>query len=76
MICNTSKELLAEIKKYMDINDISIKELSINMNKSQQSISQYFNNGNPKLESLFEICNALGVSIDFNLFPKNNKPLM
>jgi transcriptional regulator with XRE-family HTH domain len=71
MICNTSKELLAEIKKYMDINDISIKELSINMNKSQQSISQYFNNGNPKLESLFEICNALSVSIDFNLVSKN-----
>ena len=72
MICNTSKELLAEIKKYMDLNNISIKELSINMNKSQQSVSQYFNNGNPKLESLFEICNALGVSIDFNLVSKNN----
>lgn len=67
MICNTPKELLAEIKKYMDLNDISIKELSINMNKSHQSVSQYFNHGNPKLDNLFEICNGLGVSIDFNL---------
>ena len=34
MICNTTKELLAEIKKYMDINDIQMKDLAINMNKS------------------------------------------
>ena len=67
MICNTPKELLSEIKRYMDLNDISVKELSINMGKSQQSVSQYFNNGNPKLENLFEICNGLGVSIDFRL---------
>ena len=72
MICNTPKELLSEIKRYMDLNDISIKELSISMGKSQQSVSQYFNNGNPKLENLFEICNALGVSIDFNLVSKND----
>lgn len=67
MICNTPKELLAEIKRYMDINDIQIKELATNMNTSSQSVSQYFNNGNPKLSSLFEICNALNVKIDFTL---------
>ena len=70
MVCNTPKELLAEIKKYMDINNIQIKELAIQMGKSQQSVSQYFNNGNPKLDNLFEICNALGVSVDFNLISK------
>ena len=63
MVCNTPKELLAEIKKYMDLNDISIKELAISMGKSQQSVSQYFNNGNPKLDSLFEICRCLDISI-------------
>lgn len=70
MICNTPKELLAEIKRYMDINDIQIKELAANMNVSSQSVSQYFNNGNPKLSSLFEICNALNVKIDFTLVDK------
>lgn len=70
MICNTPKELLAEIKRYMDINDIQIKELAANMNTSSQSVSQYFNNGNPKLSSLFEICNALNVKIDFTLVDK------
>ena len=31
MICYNTKELLAEIKKYMDINDIQMKELAANM---------------------------------------------
>ena len=70
MICNNPKELLAEIKRYMDINDIQIKELAANMNTSSQSVSQYFNNGNPKLSSVFEICDALNAEIDFSLNKK------
>ena len=42
MICHSSKELLAEIKKYMDLNDIQMKDLAIRMSKSQQSVSQFF----------------------------------
>lgn len=71
MICSGSKELLSEIKKYMNLHDIQLKELAIRMGKSQQSVSQYFNNGNPKLENVFEICHALGTDIDFNLIPNN-----
>ena len=73
MICRTTKELLAEIKKYMDLNDIKMKELAINMGKSNsQSISQYFNNGNPRCNSIFEICDALNVELDINIFPKGD----
>lgn len=64
MICNNSKELLAEIKKYMLLNDIQIKDLAISMGKSHQSISQIFQNGNPKSSTLFEICNALNIKVD------------
>lgn len=71
MICNTPKEMLSEIKRYMDINDISIKELAVRMEKSQQSVSQYFNNGNPKLNNIFEICKALNTTIDFHLISDN-----
>ena len=67
MICNTTKELLAEIKKYMDLNNIQMKTLATNMDKPAQSISQYFNNGNPRCNSLFEICNALNIEIDIKL---------
>jgi len=72
MVCNTTKELLAEIKKYMDINDIQMKDLAINMNKSQQSISQIFQNGNPKCSTLFEICDSLKIILDINLITKSD----
>lgn len=71
MVCNTTKELLAEIKKYMDINDIQMKDLAVNMNKSQQSISQIFQNGNPKCSTLFEICNALNLNLDISFINKS-----
>ena len=71
MICTTPKELLAEIKKYMDLHDIQIKDLAVNMKKSQQSVSQIFQNGNPKCSTIFEICEALNVSIDINFKNKS-----
>lgn len=70
MICGTTKELLAEIKKYMDLNDIKMKELAIDMNKPSQSISQYFNNGNPTCNTLFEICKCLNIELDINIVNK------
>lgn len=72
MICISSKELLAEIKKYMDLHDIQIKDLAINMKKSHQSVSQIFQNGNPKCSTLFEICDALNVNIDITLKNKSD----
>ena len=73
MICRTTKELLAEIKKYMDLNDIKMKELAINMGKkNSQNISQYFNNGNPRCSSIFEMCDALNVELDVNILRKGD----
>lgn len=71
MICSTPKELLAEIKKYMDLHDIQIKDLAVNMKKSQQSVSQIFQNGNPKCSTIFEICEALNISIDIDFKNKS-----
>lgn len=73
MICNSTKELLSEIKKYMDLNDIQMKDLSIVLGKSQQSVSQIFKNGNPNCNTIFEICEALGVDLDVTLLKKFNK---
>ena len=72
MICSTPKALLAEIKKYMDLQDVQIKDLAINMKKSQQSVSQIFQNGNPKCSTIFEICKALDVSIDIDFKNKSD----
>lgn len=72
MICTTSKEILAEIKKYMDLNDIPMKDLAARMNKSQQSISQIFQVANPKISTLLEICNVLNLQIDINFKNKSD----
>lgn len=66
MICHTTKELLAEIKKNMDMEDIQLKDLAARINKSQQSVSQYFKNGNPNCNTVFEICNALDLQIEIS----------
>lgn len=66
MLKQTSKEILAEIKKYMDIDEVQIKDLAVRINKSQQSVSQYFNNGNPNCNTLVDICNALDLKIEIN----------
>lgn len=70
MICNNTKELLAEIKKYMMLNNIQLKDLAVNMDKSHQSISQIFQNGNPKSNTLFEICDALEIKMDITFVNK------
>lgn len=73
MICNTPQELLAEIKKYMYVNNIQDKDLAVRMGKSPQSVSQFFTNGNPKLSTVFQICKALNLEVDFHLLPVDNK---
>lgn len=70
MIYSTPKELLSEIKRIMDINDITMKDLAAKMNKSQQSISQIFRISNPTLETLYNICNCLDIDIDISFNPK------
>lgn len=57
----------------MDLNDIQMKDLSIVLGKSQQSVSQIFKNGNPNCNTIFEICEALDVDFDINLLKKLNK---
>lgn len=64
MSIQTSKELLVEIKKYMELEDIQVKDLAVRLNKSPQSVSQYFKNGNPSCNTLIDICNALGLQIE------------
>lgn len=66
MIYNTPKELMLEIRHQMKLMDINISELAIKMGKKQQNVSQLFSVSNPKLSSLFEVCDALDLDIDVN----------
>lgn len=66
MLHQTSKEILAEIKKYMDIDKIQTKDLAVRIHKSPQCTSQYFNHGNPNCNTLVDICNALDLKIEIS----------
>lgn len=72
MIYRTTKEILSEIRHFMFLNDISIKELALRMHKSQQSVSQIFSINNPRLETLILMCNALNLDIDIDFIIKND----
>ena len=72
MICNNTKELLAEIKKYMDLNKIQMKDLAVNMQKKPQSVSQIFNHGNPQCNTIFDICDSLNLKLDVNFINKSD----
>lgn len=72
MIINTTKELLAEIRKIMDIRDIPMKDLASRMETTQQNVSKIFSQGNPKLETFYKICNALNLQLDVKFINKDD----
>lgn len=72
MVYNTSKEFLSEIKRVMDLQDIPMKELATRMSTSQQNVSKIFTQCNPKLETLYKICNALNIQMDVNFILKDD----
>jgi transcriptional regulator with XRE-family HTH domain len=71
MVCKSTRELIVEIKRYMMLNDVSQKELTLQMKKSQQAVSKYFQkDSNPTCDVVFAICDALNVDVDVNLIPR------
>lgn len=59
----TEREILADIKREMSIQDINMKELAIGIGVKQQNISQIFKTANPKLSTLLKICGYLHLRI-------------
>ena len=72
MIYKKPEELLFEIRHIMLLKNISINELALRMNTTQSNISNIFRNKNPKLETLFKICEALEIELDCEFISKNN----
>ncbi len=71
MVCKTPKELLLEIKKYMLSNNIMIKDLAFKMNASQSNIGKILNSDNPRLSTLYQICDAL--DLDISISPRDTE---
>ena len=66
MYADNPRELLAEIKKYMYLHDISQDDLANKMNKSKQSVSLIFRTANPTLDTLFCVLQALDIELDYS----------
>lgn len=72
MVYNTSKELLSEIRRIMDVEDIQLKDLATRMGTSSANISAFFKKSNPTLDNLFKVCKALEIDLDCKFILKNN----
>lgn len=71
MICKTPKELMIEIKKYMLSNNIINKDLALKINTSQSNIGKILNSDNPRLLTLYQICDAL--DLDISISPRDTE---
>lgn len=60
-------ELLKMIKIKMINDDIKIKDLAVSMGKSQSAASSIMRQTNISLDSLKEICDALGYDLDIEI---------
>lgn len=72
MVYNTPKEFLSEIRRIMALQDIPMKELAARMDTTQQNASKIFTQCNPKLETLYSICNALNLQMDIKFVSKDD----
>lgn len=70
MIYSNTQDVLIYIRKQMLEDKITIKDLSIRMNKSQSATGQMFRQDNISLELLNDICKALDYKLEINIFNK------
>ena len=52
-------------------NNIMIKDLAFKMNASQSNIGKILNSDNPRLSTLYQICDAL--DLDISISPRDTE---
>lgn len=57
------KEIIADIKREMIMQDINTGELASIIGMSSQNLSKILKQENPQLKSLIKICDGLGLKI-------------
>ena len=71
MIYRTPEDLIIYIKMQMISQNISLKELSKILNTTPSSLANTFKTKNPRLSTLYQICNAL--NLDINIIPRDTE---
>lgn len=72
MLNPTTQNILIYIRQQMIAENITIKELSQKLQRTQSTMSMTFRQKNITLDNLTEICNALGYNLEINLIPKDS----
>lgn len=72
MIYSNVKDIFIYIRQLMIADGISVSELATRMNKSQGTISGVLRQNNVTMETLNDICKALGYELEINIIPKEN----
>lgn len=72
MLNPTAQNILIYIRQQMIAENITIKELSQKLQRTQSTMSMTFRQKNITLDNLTEICNALGYDVEINLIPKES----
>lgn len=64
-------DLLNHIRQIMVAKRMKVKDVATNMNKSQGATSALLNQDNITLESLNDICKAIGCQLVIDIVPVN-----
>lgn len=72
MLNPTAQNILIYLRQQMIAENITIKELSQKLQRTQSTMSMTFRQKNITLDNLTEICNALGYDVEINLIPKES----
>lgn len=69
MTYTNTKNVMLAVRQTMLAKDIKIKDIATKLNKSQSAVSAMFAQSNISLDSLSDICQAIGCQLVIDIVP-------
>lgn len=69
MTYTNTKNVMLAVRQTMLAKDIKIKDIATKLNKSQSAVSAMFAQSNISLDSLNDICQAIGCQLVIDIVP-------
>lgn len=74
MTYTNTKNVMLAVRQTMLAKDIKIKDIATKLCKSQSAVSAMFAQSNISLDSLNDICQAIGCQLVIDIVPIKNDP--
>lgn len=74
MTYTNTKNVMLAVRQTMLAKDIKIKDIATKLSKSQSAVSAMFAQSNISLDSLNDICQAIGCQLVIDIIPIENDP--